>query len=234
MKKKETYYDKREIRRLGLQTYFLNLENNHFDSVNDSIIKELEKKLVNLNQKVEGLPIKEKVDCRMNIYFLEKELLAIAEMKIIYAYKHFETHLKYLLKASYRDVKDNELFKWEFVKDYLKTKKILPSEIDCFQEINELRELNNSIKHSMDIINNKTRIIKEFSNKAKLTYLDFVNFYNRIESCSYKFIFSLCEKIENDLYEYDNERLQKIAEEYALRMDKRTIEKFIDKLKQIE
>lgn len=234
LKNKETYYQKRELNRIGLQTFFLNLENNHYDSVNDKIIQKLEKELVDLNLKMNNLSGSEKGDYGMNIYFLEKELFAIAEMKIIYAYKHFETHLKFLIQASYQDVKESKLFKWEFVKEYLRTKKIAINEIDNFQEINELRELNNSIKHSRNIINDKTKNIRELGGKTKLTYMSLINFYNRIENSPYKFILSLSDKIDKDLYEFDDKRLDEIKDKLAIRMNNETIEKLIKKLKSIK
>ncbi len=234
MKNQETYCEKRELNRIGLQTFFLNLENNHYDSINDKIIQKLEKDLNELNQKLNNLSGLEKADCGMNIFFLEKELFAISEMKIIYAYKHFETHLKFLLRASYQDVKESKLFKWEFIKEYLNTKKITISEIDNFQEINELRELNKSIKHSRNIINAKTQNIKELKNNTKLSYLNLISFYKRIENSPYHFISSLSDKIDKDLYEFDDNRLNEITEKLAVRMNKETIDKLVLKLKEIK
>ncbi len=219
---------------MGLQTFFLNLENNHYDSVNDKIILKLEKELIDLNIKKDNLLGIEKGDCGMNIYFLEKELFAIAEMKIIYAYKHFDTHLKFLIRASYQGVKESKLFKWEFVKEYLKTKRITINEIDDFQEINELRELNNSIKHSRNIINDKTKNIRELCGQTEITYKSLIDFYNRIENSPYKFILSLSDKIDKDLYEFDEKRLDEITAKLAIRMNNETIEKFIEKLKSIK
>ncbi|MBP6374277.1 MAG: hypothetical protein KA325_07670 [Flavobacterium sp.] len=107
----ESYSEKRELNKLGLETFFLNLENNHYDSNIDKLISDLEQKLKLLEQK--PLSKKFQYEDEIEIIFLSKELFAISEMKIIYAYKHFEIHLKFLLKASYENVKENDFFKWE-------------------------------------------------------------------------------------------------------------------------
>jgi hypothetical protein len=226
----EKYRQKREVRRSGLQTFFLNVENNHFDFGSNKLITDLENKLSELEAQVES-DIKEPGYMKhMEIYFLKKELFAISEMKILYSYKHFETHLKFLLKASYQEMKESRLYKWEFVEDFLKSKKINPKEISDYVEMCDFRNLNNAIKHDRNIIDNKTKNIKEFQNKAELKHTDLLEFYKRVENSGLNFLKSLSDEIDKDLYEFHEDRLDKISEKLVSRMDTKTINKLIEKL----
>jgi len=226
----EKYHQKREVNRLGLQTFFLNVENNHYDFVADRLIKDLEKKLAELKSQIES-DIKGPGYMKpMEVYFLKKELSAISEMKILYVYKHFETHLKFLIKASYQEVKESRLYKWEIVEDFLKSKKINPKKLSNYVEMRDLRNLNNSIKHARNILDNKTKNILEFQNKTELKYTDLLNFYKRVEDSGLNFLKSLSDEIDKDLYEFDDDRLEKISEKLVSRMDSKTINKLIDKL----
>ena len=230
MTESEKYRQKREVSRLGLQTFFLNVENNHYDFVSNKLIKDLEKKLDKLEKQIES-DIKEPGYMKhMEIYFLKKELFAVSEMKVIYAYKHFETHLKFLLKASYQEIKESRLYKWEIVEDFLKSKKINPKEISDYVELRDLRNLNNAIKHARNILDNKTKNITEFQNKTELKYTDLLKFYKRIEDSGFNFLKSLSNEIDKDLYEFNDDRLEKISKKLVSRMDSKTINKLIKKL----
>jgi hypothetical protein len=229
----ESYSEKREINRIGLETFFLNLENNHYDYNVDKLISSLVEKLDNLKIKKQNEKLdqtKEMIN-EIEIMFLYKELFAISEMKIIYAYKHLELHLKFLLKASYQKSKENEFYRWESIVIFLKARNIKIDEVENYAEVNELRVLNNSIKHSRSILNEKTKNILEFKDKDRIQYSDILSFYKRIEECSINFIKSLSYLIQKDLYEFDDNRIEEIAGKILMRMDKNTVEKLVAKLK---
>jgi hypothetical protein len=57
-----------------------------------------------------------------------------------------------------------------------------------------------------------------------------LNFYKRIEGQIIIFISSLSDKIETDLYQFDEDRLEALSDSYKERMDNATLEKFISKL----
>ena len=237
MNYKETYSSKRQLNRLGLQTFFLNLEHNHFKNAIDKLLIEKEIELNSLKSKKESLKnfkdFDNEIDNEFGIMFLEKELFAITEMKISYTYKHFETHLKFLIAASFPNIKESELYKWDFMTHFLNSKNIKIKEIENYNEINELREVNNSIKHSRSLINNKTKNIKEFNKTTNLTYVALNLFYTRIENSSRTFLTALAYEIEKDLYEFDDERLENMAAKIALRMDETTINNLISKINRI-
>jgi hypothetical protein len=227
---KKDFHRIRERRKIGLQTFFINLQNNNYDTTTDNLIAQLKAQLSDLNQKKPNLRNQELSDCAMDIYFLERELLAISEMKIIYAFKNFETHLVWLLKASYNSELQKRIFKWETIKDFLLSKKIRLSAINGYEEINQLRLLNNSIKHSLKAKPSDLKCIKEFQGKENIHFQDFLNFYKRIEGQIIIFISSLSDKIETDLYQFDEDRLEALSDSYKERMDNATLEKFISKL----
>jgi len=231
LREQESSSVKREQRRIGLQTFFMNIDNNHYDFVSNKLIKDLELKVVELNAEIESDEKGAGYMKHMKVYFLDKELYAVSEMKIIYCYKHFETHLKWLLKASYSsEINERQLFRWENVEDFLISKKIVPSELSNYAELRDLRNLNNAIKHSLNILDNKTKNIKEFQNKKDLNYTDLLSFYSRVEESGLNFIKSLSDRIEKDLYEFDNERIENISDKIVMRMDAITIGKLIQKL----
>lgn len=223
----------RETAKLGLQTFFMDVENNFHDRISDEAIHIFEEKIIDAN-------IKDRSDeyergdysgSTMEIYFMEQELKAISEMKILYAYKHFENKLKFLLSAAYGASK-SKMFKWEFVIEFLKEKNIDIKIINCYAEINELRNLNNCIKHSDDIKNDsRVMSIKEFKKKPFILYEDLLAFYKRIENAPSAFIYSLSDYIYKDLYVFDENRIDQEAEKIALRMNEVEASIFIEKLK---
>ncbi|NDV44377.1 hypothetical protein [Flagellimonas sediminis] len=231
MREQESFRDKREQRKFGLQIFFMNIQNNHYDFVSNKLIKDLEKKVALLKSQIETDEKGSGYMKHMEVYFLEKELYVVSEMKILYGYKHFETHLKWLLKASYSsEINERKLFRWENVEDFLTSKKINPKELSNYIELRDLRNLNNAIKHSLNILDNKTKNIKEFQNKKDLKYTDLLSFYARVEDSSLGFLQSLSDRIEKDLYEFDNERIENISDEIVTRMDTKTVSKLIKKL----
>jgi len=232
MRDSESFTDKREQSKIGMQTFFMNIQNNHYDFVSNNLIKELKKKVADLKPQIEVDEQGGNYMKSMEVYFLEKELFAVSEMKILYGHKHFETHLKWLLKASYpSEINERKLFHWDNVEDFLNSKKIKPKELTNYAELRELRNLNNAIKHSINILDNKTSNIKEFQNKRNLNYQDLLNFYSRVEESSLKFLQSLSFSIEKDLYDFDDERIEKISTKLVMRMDDKTVNKLIKNLK---
>lgn len=224
----------RESAKLGLQTFFMDVENNFHDRISDEAIHIFEKKIIDANTKDRSDEY-ERGDYSaptMEIYFMEQELKAISEMKILYAYKHFENKLKFLLCAAYGASK-SKMFKWEFVIEFLKEKNIDIKNINCYSEINELRNLNNCIKHSDDI-KNDSRImsIREFQKKTFIQYEDLLIFYKRIENAPSAFIYSLSDYIYKDLYVFDENRINQEAEKIALRMTETEASILIEKIKE--
>ncbi len=233
MSDSQDLYDKRETGKLSLQAFFLEAGENVFDDVSNDIILLREEQLKFLLSKLENnkLHDEEYFHNDWEVIYVKQELKALAEMKISYAFKNFETKAKLLLNSSYKNI-DKKMFKWEFMTEFLKSKKIEMSKLKNFKEVNELRLVNNTIKHSDSLINNETKNITEFKGKRSIDYKNILAFYARVESAPFNFLSNLSDLIFLDLYAFNDKRLDKIAEDIALRMDKVKAEKLIEKIKE--
>jgi hypothetical protein len=218
---------KRKTEKIGFNMFMLHVQNNHFDKISDEAIEKHEKEINRLSELDEKKSIEDSENL-WNIIFLEEELKALAEMKIIYAYKHFEISLKFMIKASYKNFEESQMFKWYEVDNFMKTKNIDIKKADKYNEINELREVNNAIKHS-SISKSKISIV-EFKSKDLITYKDILQFYKRIENSTFDFFISLNELIWKDLYEFDEVRLNEIVEKIEGRMEPEIAIKLANKI----
>lgn len=219
---------KREINKYQLHTFYTNYPNNHFDSIVRKVTEQIvkEKKELSLNREDD---IKKRFLIEMQIYLLESELLAITQMRIIYAYKQFEIQLKKLISVSY-GIEEKNFYKWQSVVDFLYSKNIDIKRFENYQNIQEILELNNSIKHSPELINKRTQNILEFR-KQKSANANIINeFYERTMNSPKDFITELAKEIDKDLYEFDDYRLDLMAEDINKRMDNETKNKFLKSL----
>lgn len=220
--------EKIEINKLGLETFFLGIENNSYDSVITKTINFHEQKIIELRKSNDNKCLEEAINDEWEIIFLEQELKAITEMKIIYAFKDFEIKLKFLISKSYQKIDKSKMYKWEFISDFLKSRNIDIKSIVEYSQIDELRNVNNALKHS-NVFESKV-LPKEFKNKENITYKDILAFYTRIENSPKKFMIELSNLILKDLYDFDEFRINEIAEKIALRLDKKTAELLIKKV----
>ena len=101
--------EKREINKLGLETFFLGIENNSYDSVITKTINFHEQKIIELRKSNDNKCLEEAINDEWEIIFLEQELKAITEMKIIYAFKDFEIKLKFLISKSYQKIDKSKM-----------------------------------------------------------------------------------------------------------------------------
>ena len=160
---------------------------------------------------------------------IEESLSAIAEMRIVNFYKSYEICIKSTIKQAYGKV-DKNLFQWEGQKNFFNNLDIKIEEISGYLELNQLRTVNNCIKHQ-ETFDEQVKKIKEFSKLDKITHDSCELFYKRIEKPINDFVSVLSEKIYADRFEFNDERLNKLALEYKYRMNKNTFALFIEKLK---
>ncbi|MNT10127.1 hypothetical protein D3C72_1449420 [compost metagenome] len=164
-----------------------------------------------------------------SIWYLEDELFAMYEMKIIYAFKHLEINMKKLISSAYKDASVNKQFKWENLKQYMNQKNIDVNTIKGYVEVNQLREVNNSLKHSNDHNVFLKKYFKE-GQESVVTYDVLELFYNKVKNHPNIFLKDLAYKISKDLYEFDEDKITNIAKSLALRMDQATAQKVSEKL----
>lgn len=164
-------------------------------------------------------------------HFLLQQKLSIEEMKIVCLYKEFEILIKEIIAISLPCSDVEQLYKWENIKSLFKSYGILIGDIEHQNFINELRVVNNNIKHSSfidDKVSNAN--INEFELMEEFDCESLANFYLRIRGVPVKFLKSLVEKIVEYLFIFDEERIEKIACQYEGRMDKSTATKLAEKI----
>lgn len=165
------------------------------------------------------------------IDFLSEQRLSIEEMKLVCLYKNFEILMKEIIISSFPDADVDKLFKWDNLKTFFKSYGMLIGDIKNHNLIDQLRVVNNNIKHS-NIIDEKVERanIVEFEYKDKYDCECLSEFYDRVRNEPIKFLEYLAKKIIEYLFVFDEERIDKIASQYGGRMGKETAIKFAEVL----
>lgn len=210
--------------------------NNNFDTSADEQIKNLKADKNKVLEKYDTI-LKEEIkedgfpESHYELFqeadFIDSQIVAMNEMKIIYAYKLFEINVKRLLKPFY-DV-PNGLYKWENLKGFFKGKGILFSELKGYNELDELRQVNNNLKHSGEVDTDVLRI-KEFTEEGEYDYNELDAFYQRVKQSPFIFLQDLANAINKERYSFDEEKIETIAHDLAKRMDAKDAEILIKKL----
>lgn len=228
--------DKRELDKFGLETFLQDFEFEDLeDSLKDAIdaLDSEQRKIGKQHSKELG----EKGWSQEMEYFymneslsIESKLGSIYEMIIVNDYKEFELVLKKLLKATL-DIEEKDYRGFKDIKTLLKDKGIKIPSLPYYNEMNDLRKVNNHIKHSISNENLKElQNIPEFKNEKSITYEKLVLFHRRIKDLRIQFIWSLKWEIYSYLYDYDEDRIKNIANRIIRRMDEKDIDLLIHEL----
>ncbi len=223
----------KELNKAGLQFFYSSFENNFFDSMSNEIVTTYEPRINELKAQIKSDKKALGYMKHMELFMLEEKLLAISKMRIVHAYIHFEIHLKQLIRLCYSEfenINKTPLNRWDLIKAFLKSKDIILQEISNYDQINQLRLLNNVIKHSGDSTHKTITGFSEFKNKKTFTHTDLNQFYTRIEYSGSNFLKSLVNQINRDLFEFDDLKLETISGRLSKRMSNETIDKLIEKL----
>ena len=165
---------------------------------------------------------------------LEEQLLSIETMKLVYLYKNFEILLKDIIAEAFPKVNKRDLFQWENVKSFLNSNGIMFGNIQGYSAVNELRIVNNNIKHSGEIDDlTKKQNIPEFHGKEYFDYSSIVSFYSRIKNEPKAFLANLAEELIKYLFVFDDQKIEKIVAEYKDRMDEKSGKMLIAELSKI-
>lgn len=224
----EIHYN-RFCHKQAIHAFISDLKQDHFSelmlNISDEVEKEYQTTIDNFD------------DDKLNSYegilaheYRDDKQLALSEMIIVYNYKEYEINVKRLLKLSYGE-NGKGFFQYQHLLKFLESKEIDITKISGVKEVNELRLLNNHIKHSNSrIVGNKIKNIPEFKGKDYIDSDDINKFYNRIKDFPLIFLDALSEEISNDLFEFNEKRIESMAKEYARRMEKSDAQLFIKKL----
>lgn len=197
---------------------------------------QLNAKLSNYVEDNNGVPtssdievLEEIIDLEADQYWTTEHLNALSEMKIVYLFKSLEITMKSLIHTAYPKINTKAFYQWDSMATYFKSIDIIISSFDGYVEITELCKVNNSIKHN-NIITEEIKKIREFVNETEFTYSNIDLFHNRIKPKIEKFIKQLRQGIINDLFIFDDSRVEKIGNNFKLRMEDETLKKLADKL----
>lgn len=237
----ENHHDIREMNKIGLDSY---LEDYEFPDLEELLKDAIEK--LHADLKEAGKEYEEAVEKETSneysdvpyivdeIFSIQERLLSVYEMIIVNDYKEFELIIKRLLKASL-DFDEKDFRSFENLKPLLKNKGISLAEVDNYNDINDLRKVNNYIKHSkIREIPDDLKQIKEFRSTKNLSYLELMLFHQRVKDLRYNFIFDLKGNIYSYLYEFDDNRIENIAKRMMKRMGTEHINLLIQKLKELK
>lgn len=166
-------------------------------------------------------------DLQRSIGFIDDQLTALYEAKIIYSFKSLEIKIKSLLNIAYSDKLITKNHKWEGLIQFLKIKDIDITTIEGYKEVNELRSVNNNIKHNDTLTDSFLKGIKEFKGQKNFNYYNLDLFYLRVKDSPMIFLNALKSEIYKELYDFNNTKISNIAQSLALRMEKKDAEKLI-------
>ncbi|QIJ05450.1 hypothetical protein [Shewanella chilikensis] len=222
------------------------IENSENELRND--INELEKRFNEVNEKhsciswddldiaVNGIPddvediLYELSDLHFDLEVSKEKLKSLVEMKVLNLYKTYEIILKELISHTFPNQSNKSLCQWENVKGLMAEHEIKFGEINEYPFINQLRLVNNNIKHSPYIEGNVKKNIKEFKNDDEYNCDNLELFYNRVNCKVKPFLTKLADELTKYLYDFSDERIESIVELYSERMGDAELDTLIDKL----
>lgn len=168
-------------------------------------------------------------DESMEIPLINEKILSIHKMRVINIFSDLEIEIKSLIQQAYPNTNKKNFHKWENISVFFNTKGVDFKNIDGYNEANQIRIVNNSIKHS-NIPSDDVFAIPEFNGLENFTINSLNDFIKRCHKQTNYFLTKLSERIYEEKYEFDDERIKQLALEYKERMNKDVIKKFIEEL----
>lgn len=173
----------------------------------------------------------EKHNCLIDNEYIIEKIWALIEMKIVYSFKSLELNTKKLIRTAISGTKINDFYKWEVLVNFLKSRNIKPESIKGFLEITQLKDVNNALKHSVDFSVDLKNRIPEFKKSEIISFYDLNAFYSRIKTFPEIFLSDLASAIQSELYEFDQEKIDRIANNIARSMERKDADLLIIAIK---
>lgn len=158
--------------------------------------------------------------CINDSEYINEKIWTLIEMKIIYAFKFLELNIKKLIRTTFPDTKTNDFYNWDSLSSFLKSKNIKPENLKGFHEVIQLKDINNSLKHSGEFNEDIKKRIPEFREKDVIVFHDLNSFYTRINTFPKIYLEELASAIQKELYEFNEQKIERIAHDIANRMEK--------------
>ena len=168
-------------------------------------------------------------DYYVECHWLNEQLKSLSEMQIINAFKNVEINIKEMLNIAYPKLSLKDFYRWESLEQFFKSNNIKLSTLEGYKEILELKNLNNTLKHN-GLLNENIKKIEEFKEDEEFNFVNIINFYERVKLQIPIFLNRLSKEIENDLFNFDEERIEQIAKDLKQRMDEKDLKLLREKL----
>jgi hypothetical protein len=114
------------------------------------------------------------------------------------------------------------------MKVFFEERNIMLHELDGYQEVIEVKKVNNNIKHS-DQLSEEIGRIQEFC--SGMEFQDLERFFNRVKPKIATFQNKLSEAVVDELFKFNENKLDALVDEIRERMTKDDAKKYIKKLK---
>ncbi len=225
-------HDIRKSNMERIKTFLQYIDFQIFDDNVDPILRKNNLLILDLEKKDELITNeKDEMDNFIRLFNASEENRIIIEMKIVYLYKTIEINLKTLLNVAY-DLSDSKksFFNIESIISFLNEKDINIKTSKFYNDFNILRKLNNQIKHSSLIIQDKELLKCGYFKSNQYTSTELNIFYNSIKDKPRLFLKDIQDQIYNDLYVYTPERIEELSKELVKRMDNSQIENLVTSL----
>ena len=132
--------------------------------------------------------------------YVSEQIYTLVEMQVIYSFKQLEMVLKNLVTLAFNNIDKKALFNWEKLKKECNSRNVRLSEADHYIQVNQLRVVNNAIKHSSKITKEVNDLsIPEFRGFEYFSYDSLSHFYKRVKGVLREFLLSFACKLVNAL-----------------------------------
>jgi hypothetical protein len=166
----------------------------------------------------------DQADIWHTIFILDGQMVSMKEMQIVYLYKNIEILLKEIIRTAFPGEDKKDLFAWENMKSFFRLKQIDFTSIKEFEYVNQLRIVNNNIKHSSEIGSEiQKKGIKEFKDLQEFNFNSLTEFYNRVKAHIEPFLENVTKNVNSHLFEFSDDRINNIVQNYAQHMDEETL-----------
>lgn len=172
-------------------------------------------------------------DLESDVDMNEQQLYCFAEMKIVHLFRAYEITLKKLIKVAFSTVNERDFFSWEKLREFCKNKGFNIKSIPSYPEINQLRLVNNCIKHSVGINGDVKKAVPEFYNESAFSYESLCCFYSSVRDHLLLFLRGLALEFESSLYDYSEDKLDHIVDDFRKVMNSSELELLSQKLSQV-
>ena len=150
----------RESNKFSLSEYLDDLSLTRLDFVTKDLMKKIKSELDEAYKQVSEDYIENQSYDLEEVSFIEEQLASIIEVKIIHLYKGVEIYTKKLISATY-SVETPNMYKWDNLLSFLDGKGISYKDITGFDEVNQIRQVSNHLKHWIKGQKNKINHIQD-------------------------------------------------------------------------